>query len=538
MNLLIVDDRRGDYSDFERNLSREHRGIEIRAAPSAIEALEVFADCRCDIVVLDQHMGGGDKDGTAFLRGLRDRHPGEKVPEIIFVTAYYDDLPIGEILRLGVPIALFLEKDASFQEMLLIATQLVIRRLYGEVRYDPKDLFGEDFIELILAEVNEVISREHLGYRGVTQQRQIGTLIRSYISSLRMRSRWNADDVLELSIFFAESLSKVFRLPRDLIEVLRRFLNVEEILYTIPYYRDHFFHQIKVFLLGFCIINTLNRDGRLGSTILSGPDGMKVWFTTAAFHDIGYPFEKMARWLENFVEGVLRSPGDPAENTIIPMMFHWGALLGRRFHAYHLECIVREICRQYEKETPQVVADLLSEITSYVVGTPDHGLYSSLIIQNFLRYKVSDAELDPVSAAVALHNEDIAECVKQAMGEPQTFERNPLSFLLAYCDLAQDWGRIRPAGARQSGYGLFGYPVFACSQVYDPSTHTVCVVLRYDRALTVIERHTWHADIYTKHIQPMKTCWQVSVKGWSELGFYIEYQTASEDDPVLARLVF
>ena len=226
----------------------------------------------------------------------------------------------------------------------------------------------------------------------------------------------------------------------NLIEVLRRFLNLEEVLYTIPHYRDHFFHQIKVFLLGFCIINALNRHGHLRNTMLEGSNGMKLWFMTSVFHDIGYPFEKMAHWLDSFIEGTLRSPGDKErDKPLLPMEFHWGALLGKRFHAYHLERIAKKVCQLYDKDTPQFLAEILSEFTSFVVGKPDHGLYSSLVVQNFLRYAIADEEVDPVSIAIALHNNDVAKIITRVIG-PQTFKRDPLILLACLLRLGPGLG--------------------------------------------------------------------------------------------------
>jgi DNA-binding response OmpR family regulator len=539
MRLLIVDDEKSQYGKFIKNLRNQNPDIQVKIVPSAIEALAEFETRTPDLIILDQCMGGGEKDGTAFLRKLKECCPSAKIPEIIFVTANYNELPTGEILIIDVPITLFLAKDPpSFQDALLVATQLVMRRMDDKVRYDPKDLFGDRFIKLILDESTEIIRREHAGYYTIDQQRQIGTLVRSYINSLEMRSRWDADDVLELSIFLAQSLCGVFKLPTDLIEVLRRFLNLEDVLYTIPHYRDHFFHQIKVFLLGFCIINTLNRHGRLRNTMLEGSNGMKLWFMASVFHDIGYPFEKMTRWLDSFVESTLRSPGDKErDKPLLPMDFHWGALLGKRFHAYHLERIAKKVCQLYDNDTPQVLAEILSEFTSFVVGKPDHGLYSSLIMQNFLRYALADEEVDSVSIAIALHNDDVARLITQVIG-PQTFERDPLSFLLAFCDLAQDWGRIRPLGIDRSGYGRFGYPVYASDSLFDPATNTIRVVLCYERPFSVQERKDWTENIYLKYIGPTRDCWAVSSSGRRELNFCIEYQnqTTSKDGLVLRRL--
>jgi CheY-like chemotaxis protein len=536
MKILIVDDKKSQYSKFVAALKRGHPDIEIRYAVSAIDAYEAFKLQKFDLIILDQWLKPDEQGGTNFLRMLSERSFGD-TPQIIFVTAHYGKIPTTELLSIDVPIALFLEKDRAFQDTLLVATQLVMRRIDRTIRYDPKEIFGDAFINLILKEVNEILKREHGGYYGISQQRQIGTLIRSYINSVNMRSEWDVDDFLELSIFFAQSLCKVFEMPGDLVDILRRFLSIEEILYTIPHYRDHFFHQIKVFFLGFCIINVLNRNEHLKGSILEDRNGLKIWFMTSIFHDIGYPFENMRAWLDAFIEGVLRSPVDKERKPIIPIEFHWGSLLGRRFHAYHLERIVKRVCKLYGKDSPEVVSWMLSEMAALVVESPDHGLYSSLIVQNFLRYKVDDNEVDPMALAIALHNEQVARLVNRLIG-PLTFEKDPLSFLLAYCDLAQDWGRIRPIGIRGSGYDSFGYPVFVGDNVFEPEPNKICVILRYDQKMTLADQKKWREDIYEKYIESTRSYWSASSSERSSVKFCIEYQMNSPDNQMLAQLLF
>jgi DNA-binding response OmpR family regulator len=537
MTILIIDDQCECYADFILNIQNQRPDVEILQVPSALEARLKYITTKPGLIILDQSMGGGDRDGTAFLRGLSEQ-PGD-TPDIIFVTQYYNQLPIPEILNSNIPITLFLEKNSpSFHDSLLIAVQLVMRRVESQVCYAPKELFGDLFLKQILEESTAIIRKRNSGYISLDQQQQIGTLIRSYINSLEMRSKWDSDDVIELSIFLAQSLCGVFEIPADMVDVLRRFLNLEDVLYTIPHYRNHFFHQIKVFLLGFCIINTLNSHGRLRNTILEGSNGMKLWFLTSVFHDIGYPFEKMARWLNTFIEGTLRSPGDKdGVCPLLPIEFNWGALLGKRFHAYHLELLAKNVCNLYGINEPQAMAEILTKFTSFVVEKPDHGLYSSLILQNFLRYKLDDKEVDPVSLAIALHNDEVASVITGVIG-PQTFEKNPLSFLLAFCDLAQDWGRIRPSGIDKSGYGRFGYPGYASERLFDPATNTVCVILRYERNFTLFEVQDWVKDIYDKYIAPARAHWAISTNGQHELKFCIEYQTSSKVEPRLRQLNF
>lgn len=556
MRVLIVDDHPEQYADFEREIRVDFpRDLEVVYAKSAIDAQEQFTTSAQDLLILDEMMGGAGRDGTDYLEVL-SRRPAGELPAIIFVTAFLTNLQVARIAHTHVPITLFLEKkDASFQKMLLVAVQLVLRRMHGALRYDLTGLFGKSFLEMVLNEANRIMEEvQPTGYMDFGQQQRIAALIRSYITCLQTREDWEAEDALQLSIFFAEGMCHVFDLSSALIAVVRRFLSIEEALYSIPKYRDHFFHQIKVFMLGFCIVNALNRARRLDGTKLGTSYGMKLWFMTAAFHDIGYPFEKMERWLDGFIAGTLKSPEDDEQESVIPVQFAWGTLLGRRYHAYHLKRTCDAVCRQCldpisEKEADcnpegegeverqkQIVSRFMADLNRSVVSSPDHGLYSSLILQNLLRGHVKDWEIDEVSTAIVLHNENVTKSAHNSLG-PLTFERNPLAFLLALCDLAQDWGRVKPIGMRASDPERFGYPAFAGAEI-DPEHNMVRLVLCYSRKFSVDERQEWNQEIYLRFIRPKADDWHVSVRGTAPLKFQIEYQHQDPTDPILEVLNF
>lgn len=521
MKLLIIDDRPDDYKEFANNLERAYPKIIIDYAISAQIAISNFFSFSPDIVILDQAMGGGENDGTAFLNWLSKQNlPSPHLP-IIFATAIHD-FPAWQVLDTGITISLFIQKGSSFTTMLLIGVQLLIRRVNGTTKYTPQGLFGEKFIKLINSECNLLERNEHLGYMTINQQRQISALIGSYIGSLERRSQWNDDDIMDLSIFLTEGLARVFDLPDKLIEVLRRFLNIEEILYTVPHYRDHFFHQVKVFLLGFCIINALNRANRLTGTQIAERNGIKLWFMASAFHDIGYPFEKMSRWLNTFMEGMLRNPMDISTEAIVPLSFPWGTMLGRKFHAYHLERLIRRVCKLYERETSDVFSVLLAEVMANTVTRADHGIFSSLILQNFLGGNVKDEEIEPATLSIALHNAEIAALVRNVIG-PQTFQKDPLSFLLAYCDLAQDWGRTKPLGWGTGGYFKFGFPVFDSELVFNSNQNKVNVTLLYPASFPINDLSEWRTEVFYKHIRPTRDWWSIGSGGQDILRFSIEY---------------
>jgi hypothetical protein len=527
MKVLIIDDERWWYDAFAAQ-SRDE--FEFALTVEDGQARYAAANPQYDIIVLDQLFGDSPLKGTDFLAWLTKRPANEERPQIIVVTQDYPSLPARQIYDIGVPISLFLEKGTKeiFNDMLLIAVRLLARSISTAIRYTPKDLFGVEFMNLLLVEADCLSAQLLPGYMDMGQSTRVATLIRSYVTSLKTRPYWDATDVLELSIFFAESLSKVFGLPERLVQVLRKFLDMEETLYTIPRYRDHFFHQIKVFLLGLCIINALGRAGLLKSGSLSNTNGMKLWFLASAFHDIGYPFEKMTKWLTVYMEGVLRNPKDKPENgPLVPVVFPWGTLLGRRYHAFHLQRVVRDIAAlsgQTGKELNKIESEILSGLASLTVESADHGLFSSLVIQNLLGGDLEDDEIRPVARAVALHNRQVAALARANVGM-LTFEKDQIAFLLAFCDLAQDWGRTQAAGPAGIAAIESDYPVFTGYDVFQSAEEKVVVRLRYPTKIESVS--AWRDQVYAPYLTPATLLWGVGQAIRQLPIFSIEYQDAS-----------
>jgi DNA-binding NarL/FixJ family response regulator len=532
MRTLIADDDRTYYGGLESLVASELPEDTLAFAADGIAALSELKRAEAegrpyDLLILDEVMTeSAAAYGSALLQKLSEnalRTP----PAIIYITGHYNEIPAAQIAGLGTLITLFLDKSAD-ADALFRAVSLIRRQRSGGMGFQPSELFGDAFMSLVLEEVARILRQPHRGYYGqdpLAQQQRMGALIRSFLTTLQLRERWEADDVLEQSVFLVEGLCRIFSLPDALVELVRRFLNIEEVLYTIPRYRDHFFHQIKVFLLGFCIINALNRDRRLEGTCLSDENGMKLWFLASAFHDVGYPFEKMTAWLTRFIDGVLRTPDDRGgADAVIPLGLHWGALFGHGYHWHHLQRTAQYISDRYCPAPPDRCPRISAALAQHVAGRPDHGLYSCLILQNFLRLNLDDAQVEPVAAAVALHNTEVCELVRQRAGTPLSFDRDPLSFLLAYCDLAQDWGRVHllSRGPRFSGglaYQEFDNPGGDAGRcTYDPATREVRVDLRYGRRLTVPEIDQWQQDVFQRQLQPCRNVWAAG-----QVGFTITY---------------
>ena len=529
MNILIIDDmykKEEIFKNFNNLIYSINKDkYKIEYAIDALSGWRKLCKKKFDVIILDQEMGGGQKDGTSLLRKLEGK---QDIPEIIFLTGKFNLIPATEILSINIAISFFIEKNEYAADMLYRAINLIEKKIDDGQTYHPNDLFGIRFLNLLKRDLKYTINTPISGYMSLDQQRQIGAIIRSYITSLEVRNYWKEDDIFQLTIFFIEALCGIFKIPSELVNVIRKFLDLEEILYSIPRYRDHFFHQVKVFLLGFCIINELNKRKLVIGHIFDNDNGMKIWFVTSVFHDIGYPFEKINIWLNSYFESVLRSPGDYADGDLIPVHIDWGSLLGKRYHSFHLNEISRIICSKYKEKDNieiknQVMAELLTKTTKYVTEKPDHGIFSSIILQNFLRKKIRDFEIDDICIAVALHNEQITQIVREVLGEPLKFENDSLSFMLAYCDLAQDWGRIQSLSPSLSEFIKYGYPIFSSEEIFDQDQMIITTKILFDRELSALEQNEWKHKVFTKYIQPIESRWKMSKTGDYHIHFSIKY---------------
>lgn len=530
MRILIADDKPTPYYDkLLKLLTCERPQDKIVFCKDALNAYEMMKSAQdqpFDLIILDEKMGGGERDGTALLKRLHSE-PLNQQPNIIYITGVFNSIPANQIVHSGTQVTLFLDKETDSDKLLYRAILLVARQIEG-VSQRPEVLFGKVFMDMVLSEANQILDTPQAGYLTLDQQRIIGSLIRSFFTTLKMRDEWTSEDALELSVFLAEGLCRVYDLPDDIIKLVRRFLDIEEVLYTIPRYRDHFLHQIKVFLLGFCILNRLNRLRRLDGTILGGANAMKLWFMASAFHDIGYPFEQMKKWLNTFVLGVLRSPSEEqSTQSLLPMEFNWGALFGRRYNLYHLERIADTICHYYSANNPnglddqKIRAELVVALAERVAKNPDHGVFSSLIIQNFLRGRLLDEEVDPVAVAVALHNRAVNRPVRKPLSGLLTFEHDPLSFLLMFCDTAQEWGRSigHLQKPKNIGTGQILFDDLECAE----NGQKINVSLRFERSWSILEVNNWKDRIFENFIQSLRSVWSSKSDSSNKVSFSIQY---------------
>jgi len=264
----------------------------------------------------------------------------------------------------------------------------------------------------------------------------------------------------------------------------------EKILYSDPRYRDHFLHQFQVFLLGLPIIE--RHWGIIVesySKIFGKTADIRIdfsWLLAATFHDIGYLVQQFDEWLNNFFKEFLDVPELPVNLDLGKL------LLVRNFQEYldKLTSLYQAIHKNKRKrrwmyDGPHTLDyEFRRMLTRKFIEERNHGVISSIVlldlierskpaerIYNFKNTIFSQVVM-PAALSIALHDQGML--LDENVGKIN-FSKDPLSFILIYCDTLQDWGR--PTSPTSTA--LFEYaPSLSRFEVEDIK---VCATLTYNK---------------------------------------------------------
>ena len=200
-------------------------------------------------------------------------------------------------------------------------------------------------------------------------------------------------------------------------------------------YRDHYLHQFQVFLLGVYIIDKL-RD-RFPSNI------EKQWLISSSFHDMAYPIQLYDNWAKDFFNESLGIP----EIGVADMKSHFvdKTLLSCMGDIINLLCKLH-FKRDLKGNWLSTEKNLVKFFHDKITKLKHHCVLGSI----FLLKKAEDSSTPqllndlfiPSALTIALHHDVVwEELFQQHKLKKLKFEDDPLSFLLLYCDAAQEWGR-------------------------------------------------------------------------------------------------
>lgn len=242
----------------------------------------------------------------------------------------------------------------------------------------------------------------------------------------------------------------------------------EQLLLLDPKYRDHFLHQFQVFLLGSLIIDVLYGESWVGKFKLSyGSNIEDAWLACSTYHDYNYSIQQWETWMQAFLE----------------KNFH----IDKKSSQRHLtnESVKNEIAKLYvgniviRDEFISKMGRLCAAIgctfddkferfvLHRIVADKNHAVLGSFTLLEKLGNNSSLTQLaiDQASSAIFIHDEPNWQALrgdkdalklcghntklcyeeKQLCSTPilkhLTLDTKPLAFLLAFCDVSQEWGR-------------------------------------------------------------------------------------------------
>ena len=303
------------------------------------------------------------------------------------------------------------------------------------------------------------------------------------------RNTYFGDAAINRIKHFIKDLLENLSLPGsifvDIWDQLRRHEDL--MLYQIDKYRDHLVHQFHTFISGYIIIHRFGLDkfqellnGNYNNFVskdnyweeeccFSKLDVIRVWAFTSLFHDCGYAFEKMPQGLKIFSEKV--------SGIKLKSKFFWDDFI---FNNEVVPRIIQELSTYYVipgnnkrgssckfKESHQGLTGtyLFRTLIQQMINSNDHGVLSATILmKQYYEYNKGYPKvvrIDPIikiaSIAIAMHNKPVFEKISLKDNSKICFSLNPIVFLLAYCDITQEWGRINREDEFLSQKDLDGY---------------------------------------------------------------------------------
>lgn len=222
-------------------------------------------------------------------------------------------------------------------------------------------------------------------------------------------------------------------------------------------YRDHYIHQLQVFLLGLYIIDKLydNFAKKYKRPEIS-------WLIISSFHDMAYPVQLYDKWSDVFFKKAL---GVSKEIASLELKSDF---VDKSFLMVCIGYLVTRLCSSFLNEEVggnwlAAKKDLAQFFYKYIIEKKNHGILSSISLLEKIQspeYKdkiirtikisgnrvsfqnILDSIFIPSALAIALHDEKVWQELKKDGTLPiLKFDDDPLSFLLIFCDNIQEWGR-------------------------------------------------------------------------------------------------
>jgi hypothetical protein len=289
---------------------------------------------------------------------------------------------------------------------------------YVEHQFHKRQIFNEDYLNILAEKINR---KEFLS---------IHESIREISSNYKYNNY--------LQKIYYDFLIKNFLLYRDkltpgsqekLLDLTRKFEKNQRNLFRIPRYRDHFLHQINVYLLGLSIIHIIYGifNGKLiddfNQVYFTGGnkeyqtinDISFIWFLAAMFHDIAYPVEKCGDWLDAFFQQYIYRQKD--NRPILEARINIANMISdvdynsciEELAEYHRKLNFRKGDLNYmairNEQSVNKGCEVRTQVLDQIIRHRDHGILAAvMLIHSFRNENEIFRFLFPAVAAISVHN--------------------------------------------------------------------------------------------------------------------------------------
>ena len=199
-------------------------------------------------------------------------------------------------------------------------------------------------------------------------------------------------------------------------------------------YRDHYLHQFQVFLLGLHIIDKFHEKLNFDEV------KEKQWLVASSFHDVAYPVQLYDGWSKEFFEKVFGisdvGMADLKSHFIDKTLLASMGYLIDFLCGTHLERPLTGNWLDNEKELVKFFYEKITMVKHHCV------LSAISILKKAKSSPLLKDVFVPAALAISLHDKVVWEGLKNHHGlEYIKFDKDPIAFLLLFCDCIQEWGR-------------------------------------------------------------------------------------------------
>lgn len=327
--------------------------------------------------------------------------------------------------------------------------------LYGAPRFSRRAITDREedmslFFDMLL--INKLESVQHIAYSA-----QLKRFIDEYM--------FEHEDDHQIAFNLIKTLWKE-RFDVEYPDIHKDF---EVLLLLDDDYRDHFLHQFQVFILGVLIIDTLYNETWVKNFEKTNSSKIEdAWLACSTYHDYNFPVQKWDDWMKRFL-GQSFHINDSSRKHHLDHKY-----IGKTIARLNLEEIVirDEFVTKMRGLSAGIGCNYNDNFQRFVLQRiavdKNHAVLGAFtFLEKFQNCdKLSDLATNAAAGSILLHDEPNWQCFrgdtqalltcsygKEELSDEEkdlcespllnhlTLDLMPLSFLLTFCDVAQEWGR-------------------------------------------------------------------------------------------------